>query len=94
VLPPLPRSDGPPQLNDGSCLKGLQVVAGADLPSYGEVDRLTTGASVAVRGVVAESPGKGQRFEVKAAEVSKSSTLLIEVALNTEERPVAGHSAT
>lgn len=31
---------------------------------------MSTGASVAVHGVVVESPGKGQRFEVKAREAS------------------------
>ncbi|KAG5186527.1 Asparaginyl-tRNA synthetase [Tribonema minus] len=58
------------EVNDGSSLKGLQVVAGAELPSYGEVDRVSTGASVAVRGVIQESPGQGQRFELKASEIS------------------------
>jgi asparaginyl-tRNA synthetase len=57
------------QVNDGSCLKGLQVVAGAELPSYSEVDRITTGASVAVTGIIQESPGQGQRFELKATQV-------------------------
>jgi asparaginyl-tRNA synthetase len=56
-------------VNDGSCLKGLQVVAGAELPSYSEVDRITTGASVAVTGIIQESPGQGQRFELKATQV-------------------------
>jgi aspartyl/asparaginyl-tRNA synthetase len=57
------------KVNDGSCLKGLQVVAGAELPSYSEVDRITTGASVAVTGTIQESPGQGQRFELKATQV-------------------------
>lgn len=41
----------------------------ADVPTYTEVERLSTGASVAVKGIIVESPGKGQRFEVKAEEV-------------------------
>lgn len=52
----------------------LQVVVPSDVPSYSEMERLSTGASVAVTGVIVESPGKGQRFEVKATEVRKKAT--------------------
>ena len=58
------------EVNDGSCLKGLQVVVDAELPSYGELDRVTTGASVSIRGSIAPSPGKNQKYELKAAEVT------------------------
>ena len=37
------------ELNDGSCLKNLQVIADAALPGYAEVvQKLTTGAAVSV----------------------------------------------
>ena len=32
------------ELNDGSCLKSLQVIADAKLPNYPDVQHLTTGA--------------------------------------------------
>jgi len=54
------------ELNDGSCLKNLQVIAGATLPNYAEIQRLNTGASVAVRGRLIASQGKGQSWEVTA----------------------------
>ena len=55
---------------DGSCLAGLQVVAEADLPGYEDAVRhLGTGAAVRVRGELVDSPGRGQRFEVRAREV-------------------------
>eukprot|EP00968_Pinguiococcus_pyrenoidosus_P026764 scaffold7329_cov222-Pinguiococcus_pyrenoidosus.AAC.6 len=57
------------EVNDGSSVKGLQAVVDASLPSFGEVSRLSTGAAVSVRGVVVESPGKGQKFEIKATEL-------------------------
>ena len=56
------------ELNDGSCLKGLQVIVDATLPSYAEVARANTGASVEVRGKLVESKGQGQKWEVVAAE--------------------------
>ncbi|MFP4058498.1 MAG: asparagine--tRNA ligase [Candidatus Brocadiia bacterium] len=58
------------QLNDGSCLADLQVVADGSLPNYeSEVRRLSTGCSVRVRGELRESPGRGQEVEVGAETV-------------------------
>jgi asparaginyl-tRNA synthetase len=59
------------EVNDGSSLSGLQVVLNQDLPNYSEVIRkLNTGASLAVSGVLVPSPGKGQRVELKAEQVT------------------------
>ena len=32
------------ELNDGSCLQNIQIIADADLASYGDVEKLSTGA--------------------------------------------------
>jgi len=54
-------------VNDGSSLAGIQVVAEASLPNYeSDVKRLVTGCSVRVEGELRESPGKGQAVEVLA----------------------------
>jgi len=56
------------QVHDGTCFDAVQVVAPGDLSNYAsEVQKLTTGCSVAVEGIVAESQGKGQSVEVQAA---------------------------
>ncbi len=56
------------ELNDGSSLAGVQVVADAELPNYeDEIRHLTAGCSVRVEGVLHESPGKGQSVEVHAS---------------------------
>jgi len=57
------------ELNDGSCLKGIQVIIDAGIPGSQEVSRMSTGASVRVAGELVESPGKGQSWEVRATEV-------------------------
>ncbi|MEM9353784.1 MAG: asparagine--tRNA ligase [Planctomycetota bacterium] len=58
------------EVNDGSCLANLQVIADAELANYeSEVKHLTAGCSVSVRGEVKPSGGKGQATEVHAAEV-------------------------
>lgn len=55
------------ELNDGSCMKSLQVVADLGREDYREtLDRVTTGSSLLVEGTVSESPGKGQAVEVHA----------------------------
>src|SRR5438270_13916172 len=58
------------ELNDGSCLRNLQVIARNTLSNYGAVERLNTGASVAVRGALVESQGKGQNWELVAEEIT------------------------
>jgi asparaginyl-tRNA synthetase len=57
------------ELNDGSCLASLQVVADSNLANFDEVSRLGAGAAVRVAGELVESPAKGQRVELKADEV-------------------------
>ncbi|MFT6863239.1 MAG: asparaginyl-tRNA synthetase [Akkermansiaceae bacterium] len=57
------------ELNDGSCLQGIQVIIDAGIPGSDEVAKMSTGASVSVVGELVESPGKGQSWEVRATEV-------------------------
>ena len=55
------------ELNDGSCMKNLQIVVDEGIPSYADtIKSVTTGASLSIEGTVKESPGKGQRVEVHA----------------------------
>src|SRR3954454_5938207 len=58
------------ELNDGSSLKNLQIIAQETLPNYAEVQRLITGASIKVRGELVASQGKGQSWEVVADELT------------------------
>ena len=58
------------ELNDGSCLANLQVVADAGIPGYEEgVMPARTGASVKVEGMIVPSQGQGQRWELQAVKV-------------------------
>jgi asparaginyl-tRNA synthetase len=58
------------EISDGSCFATLQAVADPGLPNYeSEIVVLRTGCAVAVAGELVESPGKGQRFEIRAREV-------------------------
>ena len=55
-------------VSDGSSMQGLQVVAPPELPNYeDDVARLTTGCAVRATGTLVESPGKGQRVELRRA---------------------------
>jgi asparaginyl-tRNA synthetase len=57
-------------VHDGSCFEAVQAVVPAELPNYSnEVQKLTTGCSVAVTGVVVPSQGQGQSFELQATKV-------------------------
>ena len=54
------------ELNDGSCLGSLQVVADAGIAGYDGIHAMTTGSAVAVEGHLVESPGQGQKWEMRA----------------------------
>ena len=59
------------ELNDGSCLKNLQIVVENTVPGYEtSIKDVTTGASVAIEGTLKESPGKGQRIELHASSLT------------------------
>ncbi|HCP40455.1 MAG TPA: asparagine--tRNA ligase [Cryomorphaceae bacterium] len=51
-------------INDGSCLANLQCVVDFENEDENELKRITTGACVAVTGVLTESQGKGQSVEI------------------------------
>src|SRR5438477_8527460 len=59
------------ELNDGSCMGNIQILAEATLSNYEtEVKHLGTGASVTVQGNVRKSPAKGQLTEVQAQKIT------------------------
>jgi asparaginyl-tRNA synthetase len=57
------------EINDGSCLKNIQVIADSSLENYDDIDRLTTGSALAVSGSLVESPGGGQKWEIHAKDI-------------------------
>lgn len=55
---------------DGSCFNPIQAVVENTLSNYeNDVLKLTTGCSVEVTGVVVESPGQGQQYELQTTKV-------------------------
>lgn len=58
------------ELNDGSSLANLQVIADGSLANYeSDVKRLATGCSVTVEGAITASGGKGQATELRASRI-------------------------
>jgi asparaginyl-tRNA synthetase len=57
------------ELNDGSSLRNLQIIARNTLPNYADVQRSATGASVIVSGALVASQGKGQKWELVANKI-------------------------
>src|SRR6266567_4795048 len=57
------------ELNDGSCLRNLQIIARNTLPNYAALQTLTTGASISARGALVASQVKGQKWEVIADKI-------------------------
>src|SRR5882762_270455 len=57
------------ELNDGSSLRNLQIIARNSLPNYADIQKLTTGASLRVSGALVASQGKGQKWELIADKI-------------------------
>ena len=57
------------EVNDGSCLKNMQVIANNALDNYDDVKKISTGSSVAITGALVESQGGSQKYEVVAEKV-------------------------
>ncbi|MBW1988564.1 MAG: asparagine--tRNA ligase [Deltaproteobacteria bacterium] len=62
------------EINDGSSLAGLQVVADAGTEAFAAAKELSTGCAVEISGPLVESPGPGQDWEMKAEEVKVVGT--------------------
>ncbi len=59
------------EINDGSCMKNLQIVADASMPGYAEnILKLTTGSALRCDGTLVASPGKEQSVELRASGVT------------------------
>lgn len=57
------------EINDGSCLANLQVIADDNLPNYADIKKISTGAAVSIKGALKKSPGKGQSWELQAQKI-------------------------
>lgn len=54
------------EVNDGSCLRSIQVIVDRDVTGWEQMAHVTTGASVRVEGEVVASPAAGQKWEIRA----------------------------
>ncbi len=57
------------EINDGSCLANIQVIAVQAMKQYDSIRKLTTGSAVAVTGDLVPSQGKGQQWEIRATDI-------------------------
>ena len=57
------------EINDGSCLANIQVIAVDTMTDYELIRKLTTGSAVSVAGALVLSQGKGQEWEIRATDI-------------------------
>lgn len=57
------------EVNDGTCLKGLQVVADHDKFDSNLLNRIATGSSVVCKGILVPSQGGNQKVEMQAQSI-------------------------
>ena len=57
------------EVNDGSCLRNVQVIADEKLENYADIKQLLTGSALVVIGKLVASSGGGQNWEIQAQEI-------------------------
>ncbi len=62
------------ELNDGSFMKNLQVIADDSISNYLEITKQNVGAALAITGIVKLTPEMKQPFEVKAIDIKVLAT--------------------
>ncbi len=64
------------EVSDGSCFAGVQVVAEPVLANYeDDLHQVGTGCAIVAEGTLVESPGSGQRFEIKESRIEVIGTV-------------------
>ncbi len=56
-------------LSDGSAQDTLQIVVMDEAPAFHQIHRCNTGAAISAKGILKESPAKGQKYEVEVSEI-------------------------
>jgi asparaginyl-tRNA synthetase len=56
-------------LSDGSTQETLQLVINSETPAFQQLHRCNTGAAIKAKGILKESHGKGQKFEMDVSEI-------------------------
>ena len=59
------------EVNDGTSLASIQVVVDRGVPGYEHISQMGTGAAVRVEGILVESPGGRQKWEIRATQVEE-----------------------
>ncbi len=57
------------EVNDGSCLANIQIIVDNTVDTYAQIKHINTGAAMTINGELCESPGKGQRWEIRASRI-------------------------
>ena len=56
-------------VNDGTFFEPLQIVYGSQLENFDEISKVNVGTAVMIKGIIVETPGAKQPFEMQAEEI-------------------------
>jgi asparaginyl-tRNA synthetase len=54
---------------DGTYFKSVQIVYESDIEGFDDIQKLRVGSAITIDGIIVESPGSGQAFEMKAKKI-------------------------
>lgn len=73
------------ELNDGSFFKSIQIVFDDSLENFKEIAKLSLSSAIIVEGVLEETPGAKQPFEIKAKKIEVEGTSTPEYPLQKKK---------
>lgn len=73
------------ELNDGSFFKSIQIVFDDSMDNFKEIAKLSLSSSIIVEGVLEETPGAKQPFEIKAKKIDVEGTSTPEYPLQKKK---------
>jgi asparaginyl-tRNA synthetase len=73
------------ELNDGSFFKSIQIVFDDSMENFKEIAKLSLSSSIIVEGILEETPGAKQPFEIKAKKIDVEGTSTPEYPLQKKK---------
>lgn len=61
-------------VNDGSCQEVFQLIVDASSAVFDLLEQISTGAAISAKGILKESPGQGQAFELHVEDLEVLGT--------------------
>ena len=76
------------EINDGTFFSNLQIVFDEELENFKEVEKYSISTAISVKGILVETPGAKQPFEIQAKEILLLKSRINEILQHHTGQPL------